>query len=778
MPEWLRRLTHPREGWLALGLLFVMLLSLAWSVQRAAWLDQLEYLVPVAFYAMLLGTVLALTRWSVVAVIPISAVAGTLIVLWTIGGEYFPELGQTGRLMELRFDAIEWTRLVVDRGFAPQFTPYAVGLGVIMWVTSFIAAYTLYRHHRVMDAILLVGAALIANMSATFTDLFFYLVLFMLAALLLWLRSALIGREESWLRRRVNENVDVPGAIMRSGVVFIAASIAMAWILTSVAVAAPLTAVWNNLDGVWNEMRDRFEGMVGGINSSDARITGPGFGTTMNPSGQWQARDDPVMVVTASGRYYLATITYNLYNGHGFEQSDSTFRDVAAGQPIFPDYTPERPLVADAFSKEAVTIVFDESTGRNLFTPGYPLLVFAPVSVQEPDGQPLLGALRFGRAIPAGSGYDVVAAISNATEAQLSGAGSDYPEMVTNLYLGTEGVTQRTRDLAQQIVDQAGAETPYEKAKALAAFLHGDPRFEYRTTAPVPSSADQDFVDFFLFDEENGRIGYCEYYSMAMAVMARTLGLPSRVVGGYAPGDRIGPAADGDASIYQVRLRDAHSWAEIYFPGFGWQIFEATPAVDSLRRPAGAPLPTPGPGASATPPPFDEGFDEGLIDALPSVEPLPEGFRPGETAPPPAATGGNTLLILSILLFVLGLAAWRWRRARRALRFLAPGERQWRRLALAADRAGVAQRPSETIYEYAGWLEGQIPARRPEIRTIADGKVWQSYSGRGVSSSAIARIEEAWKRLQLPMLWLAIRRRLGNFVPHRSKSDSGKSAGT
>ncbi len=105
--------------------------------------------------------------------------------------------------------------------------PYAVGLGVLMWVTAFIAAYTMYRHHRVLDAILLVGALLIANMSATLTDLFPYLVLFMLAALLLWLRAALIGREEGWQRRRVNENSEVPAAIMRSGLVFIAGSLVL-----------------------------------------------------------------------------------------------------------------------------------------------------------------------------------------------------------------------------------------------------------------------------------------------------------------------------------------------------------------------------------------------------------------------------------------------------------------------------------------------------------------------------------------------------------------------
>jgi hypothetical protein len=98
---------------------------------------------------------------------------------------------------------------------------------------------------------------------------------------------------------------------------------------------------------------------------------------------------------------------------------------------------------------------------------------------------------------------------------------------------------------------------------------------------------------------------------------------------------------------------------------------------------------------------------------------------------------------------------------------MAPGERQWQRLALAAGRAGVAQRPSETTYEYAGWLEEQIPARRPEIRTVAGGKVWQSYSGRGMTADAIAGIERAWARLEWPLIWLTIRRRLRSLIPRR-----------
>jgi hypothetical protein len=120
-----------------------------------------------------------------------------------------------------------------------------------------------------------------------------------------------------------------------------------------------------------------------------------------------------------------------------------------------------------------------------------------------------------------------------------------------------------------------------------------------------------------------------------------------------------------------------------------------------------------------------------------------------------------------VIIVVLGLllvAAWRWRRAWLALRFLSPGDRQWMRLSLAAERAGVGQRPSETIYEYAGWLEEQMPARRVDIHTLADGKVLQSYSGRRISGGAIRAMEAAWKRLQLPMVWLAVRRRLGSLV--------------
>ena len=98
MPESVRRYLHPREGWLSLALLLVMLLALTWSVQAAGWLEQLEFLMPVAFYAALAGAVLALLSLSVAVTLPVGALLGAGVVLWTVGGEYFTELGQLGRL--------------------------------------------------------------------------------------------------------------------------------------------------------------------------------------------------------------------------------------------------------------------------------------------------------------------------------------------------------------------------------------------------------------------------------------------------------------------------------------------------------------------------------------------------------------------------------------------------------------------------------------------------------------------------------------------------------
>ncbi len=763
MADLRERVLYPKAGWLSLGLLIVMALALSWAVQGAEWLDQMEFVPPVALWAIVAGAVLGVLPLSVVVTLPLGALVGTAVVLWAIGGEYHVAFDQVGRVEALRDDLASWTIVVLRTGYPAELSPYAIGLGALMWSTAFMAAYAVYRHNRVIDAIGLLGAAMIVNLSATLTNLFGHLLLFVIAALLLWLRAALVDRQDGWQRRRVNENLEVPAAILRSGILFAGAAVVLAWVLTSVAVAAPLTSAWRSFDGVWTGVRDQFEGAFGGLTNPQSRITGSSFGSSFTVSGTWISNDDEALTVAASRPVYLRTGTYDIYNGRGFERSESTRRQVAPGDPLFTGPTPERPSEVEAFELETIAIQMHQTLGRNLFTAGAPLRIYAPVVILESSAQPVLGGIEAANPIGDGEGYQVDVALSRASAAQLAVAGEEYPEVVRELYLSTPGLTDRVAQLARTITE--GLTNPYERADALADFLHSDPTFTY-TTNPGPPAPDEDLVDFFLFDE-NGRTGYCQYYASAMVVMARSVGLPARVAVGFAPGAR---QEDG---TYLVREANAHAWAEIYFPGYGWQIFEATKSINpQFTRERGDP--------NAVLPPLTGrdpllDFEAGDIARNP-VNPLPsfdvvEGgvdpLNPGAASSVDQARSGNALLIAVMVLGATAFIVLRFRHLQRRWRLLPAGDRAWQRMTLAADRAGVGPRPSETVYEYAGWLEEQLPRHIEPIRTVADGKVWQSYSGRKMSATASSRLDAAWTSLRLPLVGLALRRWLRNLFRRR-----------
>jgi transglutaminase-like putative cysteine protease len=727
--------------------------------------------VPVALYAVLAGTLLGMLRGSIVFALPVAALIGTAVVLWTVGGEYFTALGQAGRLFALRTEFVEWLIVVLGTGYPPQMSPYAIGLGALTFATVFAAAYAVYRHHRVLDAILLMGAALITNMSATFTDLFWQLLLFVGAALLLWLRAALVDRQVGWQRRRVNETLEVPTAIMRSGILSAALAIALAWVLTAVAVAAPLTDAWRSMDGIWTGVRDQFEGVFGSLTNPQSRISGNTFGSSFIVQGEWVSVDDEVLVLAAQRPLYLRTVTYDIYTGRGWDSSERVRRTVPAGEYLFDELTTERPTVADAVVIQEIAIEMRQTIGRDLFTAGSPIRVYAPAVVAEPLGEPLLGEIEHANALGSGEAYEQLVALSTATEAELGAAGQDYPEEVARLYLGTPGLTDRVALLAREVT--SGAENPYQQARALATYLSRDPTFTYATTAAVPPS-NQDLVDFFLFDPVANRSGYCQYFATAMVVMARSLGLPARLAGGFAPGER----QEGDT--FMVREANAHVWAEVYFPGYGWEIFEATKTINpAFGRASGDPTtpltpPRTGVDPLLNPALLEELRGAGGPIALPSPDLVEGAIDPDqpELAPPTdeSSRGANALIVAILVLGGL-IALWvRMTYLQRKWRLLPAGDRAWRQLTAAAGRAGVGPRPSETIYEYAGWLEDQLPNQASPIRTVADGKVWQSYSGRRLTLAGAGKLDRALRQLRWPLVWLAVRRWLSR-VTRRDPAD-------
>ena len=143
------------------------------------------------------------------------------------------------------------------------------------------------------------------------------------------------------------------------------------------------------------------------------------------------------------------------------------------------------------------------------------------------------------------------------------------PDIVSS-YLELPAIDRRIPRLAEQIT--VSAANNYDKARAVEEFL----RTHFAYTLQLPRNVPHDPLANFLFER---RQGHCEYFASSMAVMLRTLGIPSRVVNGFRTGE-----FNDLTSQYVVRASNAHSWVEAYFPKYGWVAFDPTPGASIPLR--------------------------------------------------------------------------------------------------------------------------------------------------------------------------------------------------
>jgi transglutaminase-like putative cysteine protease len=208
------------------------------------------------------------------------------------------------------------------------------------------------------------------------------------------------------------------------------------------------------------------------------------------------------------------------------------------------------------------------------------------------------------------------------------------------------------RVTADQIIADARAGTPYEKALALQAWFQAG---TYDIT--IKSGSDDNALLTFVRD----RRGYCEQFAATMALMARLEGIPARVDVGFTPGTKV-----SGTDTYQVTTADAHAWPELYFAGAGWLRFEPTPRSDGqTTSPAYA-------NTRALPAPAASGVATGQprpIGNLPTGRP----DVPNTTAKGGIHTGSGTHIpvgwliapgVLVLAIFVAPAVRWSTRRRR------------------------------------------------------------------------------------------------------------------
>lgn len=217
-----------------------------------------------------------------------------------------------------------------------------------------------------------------------------------------------------------------------------------------------------------------------------------------------------------------------------------------------------------------------------------------------------------------------------------------------------DNVPALVRDLSRSVT--APATNDYERALMLQRWFRQDGGFRYDLRR-APDGTGSGTLEAFL--SEDGRVGYCEQYASAMAVMARVLGIPARVSIGFLEASPLG------GNRWEYSSQDLHAWPELYFAGAGWVRFEPTPSgrVESVPNysdvPVGgigeddpsAPSTQPQSGGTATVAPNP-------VPSRPAVQPEDSGAQQGaeeSSAGRILAIGAGVLLLLSlVVLLVIG----------------------------------------------------------------------------------------------------------------------------
>lgn len=126
-------------------------------------------------------------------------------------------------------------------------------------------------------------------------------------------------------------------------------------------------------------------------------------------------------------------------------------------------------------------------------------------------------------------------------------------------------VTKRVYNLAASITKDE--KSIYDKAKAIESYI----RANYKYSKNPKKADEHKYIDSFLFDTKEG---FCMHFASSMAIMARCVGIPSRIVKGYSVHYNGSP---DKSVIHYVSGSAAHAWAEVYIYGVGWMRCETTP---------------------------------------------------------------------------------------------------------------------------------------------------------------------------------------------------------
>ena len=331
----------------------------------------------------------------------------------------------------------------------------------------------------------------------------------------------------------------------------------------------------------------------------------------------------PILLVKTDERTLLRAVSKDDYTGRSWRDTSSSRRYLyinprwrAVREKAFSENLPDVSVrnASPLLNQKAVSVEVQNTLTSTVFTPSMLRSFNAQGDMVAYFND--AGELFITRDMQRGDKYTVYAPILEGGDASLGALiaaapknDSQYESILRQYTTLPSHMESKVFEDLNNIVAQS--ETPYEKACAILRHLK---RYYRYTLTPVTPPENQDFVTYFLYV---GKEGYCTYFASAMTVLCRMAGLPARYVEGFLA------QPDGGGFAY-VTAKDAHAWTEVYFEGFGWVPFDATPEKqnDTPDSPSTPPPEQNPPPEEEEIPPEDEPEDE--PDSEPDSEDEPE----------------------------------------------------------------------------------------------------------------------------------------------------------
>ena len=748
-----------REGWSTFGLLTLMLLNVAWSINSAKWAEDLAILQWVVLTSLAIGLILAKSRLPGFVAHFLSLISGTAWVTFLIGTLLPFSLSWTEKLLNLADRLTTWLLTALGEESSSDSLIFVLALAALFWLLSYLCAWFTFRSHRIWGVIIPSGITMLANLYYGPSHLVIYLIGYLFCALLLIVRSNVFAQEKEWQEARVGYQADIGFDFLRYGAILSVIIVLFAWLVPTAAASAQFSLILDHFEGPWQEMQDHWRRLFASLNYQ-GQVSVNSFGKTMTLSGPVSLGTTPIMDVRAERGYYWRAVVYDKYTGSGWVNTDDESLSLNANSSSLP-------LPQFELRREVTQTIRSLQPGTNLlFAASQPIRISLPVKIELSYVPPSVAAgqglsspvanisIMYSRSrLKKNKAHTVVSSVTRADVESLRSAGADYPTWVTARYLQLPPtLPNRVRTLAEDITKDH--DNPFDKATALEGYLRTIPYNELISAPPTG----QDGVDYFLFDS---RQGYCDYYASALAVMARAVGIPARLASGYTRGEY---RSVSDA--YLVRELNAHTWVEIYFPHYGWVEFEPTASQPLIARPE------PESSEDLAIDDFEASErrrerEEKEVDA--EIAPETAGIPILGTGPWSMALWGGALVLLVIVGVMVSWYLWT-----SEARNSSPVERIYENMARYAQLIGIGWSAHQTPYEYAAALVEALPQGRTQIVQITDLYVKERFSSKGTDEREIEETKEAWRALK-PTLWQQmIRQRL--LQPRRLLSPSPHTA--